>query len=427
MTSEELKKIHVEPGEKSTVKITGEIPFSVVEKHRGAALKAIGKDMDMPGFRKGHIPENILIQKVGEMNVLSEMAERALYEAYAEIVKEHKLDAIGYPQIQITKIAKDNPLGFTATVAVVPPVTLPDYEKLAKEVNANKESKEVTEEEVEKQVNDILRQKVAYERMQSKAQTTGDTHTHDHDNHANHEGHNHDHGDHGEHDHVHHDHSHDDHDADEDKVKEVNIEDREAGLGHDEVREGALGQIPRDDKGELILPELTDEYVKTLGKPGQFETVSDFKTKLKEHLAVQKVQSVDSAHRAKITDAIIEKTTVEIPQIMIDGEMNQMFAQMEDDLTRAQLKIDDYLGHIKKTKEDLKKEWTPSAEKRAKLQLVLNAIAERESIKPDPSLVDQEVSRLLEQYKDADEKRVRVYVESILMNDAVMKKLEEIN
>ena len=111
---------------------------------------------------------------------------------------------------------------------------------------------------------------------------------------------------------------------------------------------------------------------------------------------------------------------------MIDAEMNQMFAQMSEDLERAQLKIDDYLEHIKKSREDLVKEWTPNAEKRAKLQMVLNAIAKAESITPDPSIVDHEISNLLDKYKDADETRVRVYVESVMTNDAVMKMLEGI-
>ncbi len=131
-------------------------------------------------------------------------------------------------------------------------------------------------------------------------------------------------------------------------------------------------------------------------------------------------------HRAKITDAIIDQTLVTLPQVMIDAELNQMFAQMESDLTRAQLKIDDYLEHIKKTRDDLKKEWTPSAEKRAKLQLVLNEIAEKESITPSAGAVDSQVSALLEQYKDADEARVRIYVTSMLQNEEVMKKLESL-
>ena len=86
--------------------------------------------------------------------------------------------------------------------------------------------------------------------------------------------------------------------------------------------------------------------------------------------------------------------------------------------------MEDYLGHINKTKDDLKKDWTPSAEKRAKLQLVLNEIAKKEKVSPDQSRLDTEVDQLMTQYKDADEKRVRVYVASVLQNEEVMKKLE---
>lgn len=361
--------IEKKPG--SLVVITGELPYADLEAHRAKAVSALSKEVEIDGFRKGHVPEQILLSKIGEMPLITEMAERALSDVYPKLVVEHKLDVIGYPQIGITKIAKDNPLGFTITVAVVPEITLPDYFAIAKKVNAGKVSKEVTDEEVATQVNDILRQKVAYERLQKKA-------SHDHE---------HEHGEDCDHEH----------------------------------------EAPIEDAKDIPLPELTDEYVKTLGKPGQFESVEDFKTKIREHLTIQKAQDVDSFHRAKITDAVIAETTLELPQVMVDAEINQMFAQMETDLERAQLKVDDYLNHIKKTREDLKKEWTPSAEKRAKLQLVLNEIAKIEKIEADPSLVDAQTDTLLTQYKDADEKRVRVYVTSVLTNEAVLKKLEETN
>ncbi len=374
MQKDILEKMTIEKQPGSLVLITGEIPFAELEKHRATAVSLISKEVDIDGFRKGHIPESVLIKKVGEMAVLTEMAERALSQVYPELVKLHALDVIGYPKISITKIAQGNPLGFTITVAVVPDITLPDYFGIAKKVNGEKESKEVTDEEVTKQIEDILRQKVAYERLQEKAKKNAET-PHVHDEHCAHD--------------------------------------------HEEA--------PIEKADDIKLPELTDEYVKTFGKEGQFASVEDFKNKIKEHITIEKARDVDSRHRAKITDEIIERTTVELPQVMIDAEINQMFAQMEEDLNRAQLKMDDYLGHIKKTKEDLVKEWTPIAEKRAKLQLVLNEISKKESITPDPSMVDHEVSHLLEQYKDADENRVRVYVTSVLTNEAVLKKLEATN
>lgn len=381
----------------SQVKIAGEIPFLHLEKHRAAALKSLGKNLKINGFRAGHVPEKVLMESIGEMKLISEMAERALASVYPKAIAEHKVEAIGHPQIAITKIAKDNPLGFTATVAVVPEIKLPDYKKLATEVNRNKETAEVSEVEVEKQIEDILRQKAAYERLQAKAAKTGspdssneESQTHTHADGTVHEGPAHDH--------------------DEAKTIELN----------------AKSVAPKDGSPSTSVKEvLTDEVVKTLGAPGQFETVADFKKKLREHLEITKKQETGAKHRAKLTDKIIEDSQFELPQILIDSELNQMFAQMESDLKRANMKLDDYFTHIKKTKDDLKKEWTPAAEKRARLQLVLNEIAKVEKIEPDKEALEKEVKHLLEHYKDADEMRVRIYVASVLQNEAVMKLLED--
>lgn len=356
----------------SQVKISGEIPFSELEHERSAAIKKLGENVTIDGFRKGHVPESVLVKKLGEMSILVEMAERAIAHMYPHILDAHEIDAIGYPNIEITKIATGNPLGFSATVAVMPTFTLPDYKTLAKTVNGGKESTDVTEADIEKQISEILRQKMAYDRLQAKAAAKTTT---------------------------------------------------------DEPTETATPEVSEtieteEDFAKLPLPELTDEVVATLGQPGQFTTVDDFKTKLREHLTIEKKRDVETRHRATLTDTIIDATIIDLPQVLIDTEINQMLAQMNEDLERANLKMDDYLSHIKKTKEDLEKEWTPAAVKRAKLQLVLNEIAKTESIKPDQSQLDSQVAQLLEQYKDADKHRVAVYVGSVMQNEAVMKMLE---
>jgi len=357
-----------EPG--SQVKIAGEIPFSELEHERTAAIKSLGKNVKLDGFRQGHIPESVLLKHLGEMNVLAEMAERAIAHMYPHILEAHGIDALGYPQISITKIAAENPLGFSATVAVLPTFSLPNYKDIAKGVNETKESLEVTDQDIEKQVSDILRQKVAYERLQAKA-----------------------------------------------AVK--NVED-----GIDEPTPEVAPIETDEDFAKLPLPELTDELVATIGQPGQFATVADFKAKLREHLGIEKKQGGTAKHRAKITDAIIAATEVDLPQVLIDSEINQMFGQMNEDLERSNLKMDDYLKHIKKTKDDLKTEWTPAASMRAKLQLILNEIAKKEDIKPDQVQLEAQVKQLTDQYKDADKHRVEVYVASVMKNEAVMKLLE---
>ena len=360
----------------SEVKITGEIPSEEIEKHRSKAIKALGQNIKVDGFRPGHVPETVIVQKVGEMTLLTEMAEMALATVYPEILKAHALDPIGRPKIEITKIAPQNPLGFTATVAVLPEIKLPDYKKIAKNLNKEKGETVVTDEDVEKQAEDILRQKAAYERLQKKA-TSGIKESHTHADGTVHEGPAHDH-------------------------------------------EGK----PLEDINDLPVPELTDEVVKTLGQPGQFETVDDFKTKLREHIEIEKKREAEAKHRAALTDKIIEESDFELPQVLVESELGAMFAQMEEDIKRAGLSVEDYLTHMKKTRDDLKKEWSPAAEKKARLQLVLNEIAKNESILPEKDSLDKEVKHLMEHYKDADETRVRIYVASVMQNEAVMKYLE---
>jgi trigger factor len=358
----------------SQVKISGEIPWEELVHERGAAIKKLGANVAIAGFRPGHVPETMLVKQLGEMNILVEMAERAIAHMYPHIVEAHDIDVIGYPKIDITKIAPENPLGFTATVAVLPEITLPDYLSIAKEANKNKESSEVTDADVDKQIEDILRQKVAFDRLQAKAAAKAASET----------------------------------DGTTDLPTPETVDTIET----------------EEDLKKLVLPELTDEVVQGLGQPGQFTTVDDFKTKLREHLTIEKKREVEAKHRAAITDTIVASTTMDLPAILIESEINQMFAQMNEDLERANLKMDDYLAHIKKTRDDLKTEWTPSAEKRAKLQLILNEIAKKEAIKPDEAQLKSQVDQLTAQYKDADPHRVAVYVASVMQNEAVMKMLE---
>ena len=127
MTQTEIKKLP-----KSEVEIIGEIPAGEFEKYRAAAVKTLAEHIEVPGFRKGNAPESAIISKVGEMAILEEMAERAIARAYAEILKEHKIDAIGSPKVSITKIAKGSPLGFTIKTAIIPKQHCPTTPRLRK-------------------------------------------------------------------------------------------------------------------------------------------------------------------------------------------------------------------------------------------------------------------------------------------------------
>ncbi|MDB5239220.1 MAG: hypothetical protein JWO00_555 [Candidatus Parcubacteria bacterium] len=338
----------------SRVEITASIPTAVWEKFRAKALKNINDSVSIDGFRKGNIPEKVLIAKVGEMAILEEMAELAVPKAYVEVLVAKNIDAIGKPMIQVMKLAAGNALEFKAVTAVVPSLELPDYKKLAAKALAESDTKKeeaVTDKDIEDAILRIRK------------------------THASHEGHDHD---------------------------KMTPEEHEKSVMEN-------------------LPELTDEFVQ---KIGTFNDVPDFRNKLSEMLAEDKKSAAREKRRIQIADSLSAAVKLELPDIMIESELSRTEAQFRADIERMGLTLEDYLKHAKKTIEDLRAEWKPSAEKKAKLQLILNAISKAEMIAPKPEEIEAEVNHIVEHYKDADRERAAVYAETVLTNEKVFEFLE---
>lgn len=167
-------KIEIEKLEKSRIAITGEIDTETFMSFKEKALDNFTDAVELPGFRKGKAPRDLVLKHIGDRALLEEMAELALAEVYPEIIKEEKIDAIGRPEITLTKIALDNPLGFKITTAVVPEITLPDYKKIAKEKNKDSKEVSITDEELEEGILK-LRKYRAHEALHAEG--------HSHDNH----------------------------------------------------------------------------------------------------------------------------------------------------------------------------------------------------------------------------------------------------
>ncbi|MCX6712884.1 MAG: trigger factor [Candidatus Vogelbacteria bacterium] len=339
----EIKKL-----ENSEVEITGEIAAADFESFRQGVMEEFRRDLEVPGFRKGHAPDSVISEKVGNEKILYEMAEQALSHYYPEIVRENKLDAIGRPEITITKIAAGNPLGFKVKTAVMPEMKLPDYQKIAKKENAKPaEPAEVTETEIDEVINEIRKNR-----------------------------------------------AHDKYHAD----------------GH-ENKEGE----------EVPLPELTDEFAKTLGN---FESVVDLRTKVGENVGLDKKRRNAEKKRLTIMEEIIKGSTVDLPRALIESELGKMEHDMRAHLESMGLKFEDYLSHLKKTIEEMRQDWEPEAIKRAKFGLILTKVAETEKIEADPKELEHESKHLLDQYQDADPERIRAYIEGMLKNEATFKFLE---
>ena len=123
-------------------------------------------------------------------------------------------------------------------------------------------------------------------------------------------------------------------------------------------------------------------------------------------------------------EKIIDGAEIDLPEVLVEVELDKILYRMESDISQMGLKFEDYLKHLNKTIEDLRKEFRGDAEKKAKLALVLNKISEIEKIEPDPEQVTNEVAMILEHYKEADPERARMHAENILTNEKIFQFLE---
>ena len=140
------------------MEIICEIPAEVFEKERAIALKKIGENISLPGFRKGRAPEEMVVKKYGEALILEEMANIAIDRVYPEILREHKIATIGMPAVQVRKLAKNNPFEFSITFPVLPEITLPDYKEISKKIMKEEDDLSANDEEVEKSIAELLKQ-----------------------------------------------------------------------------------------------------------------------------------------------------------------------------------------------------------------------------------------------------------------------------
>lgn len=347
---------------KSELEIVGVLEVAEFEKYEGKALERIGERLELQGFRKGKAPASIVKENVQEMELLEEMAEIALMDNYIKILEENKIDAIGRPEIAITKIGKGSDLEFKIVTAVLPEVKLPDYKKISEAEKAKEDFKKevvVEEAEVDKMILEL--RKMRAEQIRPK---------HEH--------------------------------------KE----------GEDEnEHEKAHADIPESE-----YPIFDDAFVKTFG---DFANVEAFKEKIRANLKKEKETEQKDKLRLSIIEKLLEKTEAEIPEILIKSETDKIMYRLQADITNAGLKFEDYIKQINKTEEDLRNEWKPDAEKRAKVQMIVRTISEKENLKPTEEEIAKDVTQITTMYKDADPSRARAYVEEMLANEKVFNFLEK--
>ena len=311
----------------------GEVPYSAVEPYRAQALHHIAEHLELPGFRPGKVPADMALKKVGELAVLEEAVELFVKDFYIELIEAHKVEAVGRPDIRVTKLAAGNPVGLTVRATVYPEVILPKNWKQLYEKIPLEPALPASDEEVAKTLEDL---------RQSR-------------------------------------------------------------------------------KKDEIAPELSDEFAKSVGA---FDNLEHLKTQIHKGIGEEKSRKARDARRGKIIEALLQKSTLSVPRIFIESELEKIMSQMREDIARMGMKFEDYLKHSNKTEDGVRNEFREQARKRAQLQLLLNKIAQEEKLEADETAVAAEIKHAMEHFPDANPELVKIHIETVLKNELALKLLE---
>lgn len=400
------------------------------------ATKKVSQDIKIEGFRPGKAPRKIVEQKVGKDSILGVAAESAIQKFYPEKIKELKETLIGSPEINISKLEEGDDLEFMVVVSVMPGVEVADYEKEIKKINVqySKESVEIEDEEISKELNRLAKSRAKLVTVRRAAQEKDSVII--------------------------------DFEAKRDGVlieggmaKDHNLilgsnvfipgfeeqligmkegEEKEFELSFPkEYHEKNLAGKPAQFKVKIKLvqerevPAIDDEFAKSLG---DFKDLKDLKDKISEGMLKEKKFKKQEKRRGDIMEILIGKTNLsqELPEILVHEEIHKMLHELESQIGQMGMSLDDYVGQLGKTIEDLEKDWEPQAEKRIKAALALEKIIEDKQINISSEEIEEAMNKTLQFYKNEkdlkdkiDLKRLYDYTHSMLKNEEAFKLLEK--
>lgn len=189
----------------------------------------------------------------------------------------------------------------------------------------------------------------------------------------------------------------------------------------------AAAEAPEVEIPESELPELTPEYLSGFGTG--ITDIDTLKSKMRHNLEHEAIHQFEDKKRAELTAKLIDATPFEVPQLLVDHEINLMLRQYEHDLSMSGISLDDYLKYTNKTREDLRTDVAEGAARRAKIQLIIEKLSEETGIIADPVRVATDLKDLKMQYKDNkdfDESHAKSYLEQVYGNQAVFAHLEHL-
>lgn len=388
--------VQVEKLEKNMAKLTIEVSAEEFEKGIQAAyLKEKGK-ISLPGFRKGKAPRKMIEKMYGVGVFYEEAANNVMPMAYSNAAKESELEIVSNPEIDIVQIEAGKPFIFTATVAVKPEVTLGEY----KGVEVKKADLTVTDEEIEAELKKEQEKNSRTVNVDDRAVENGDMIKLDFEGFVDGVAFD---GGKGE-----------NYDLTigsnsfipgfEDQLVgakigedvEVNVTFPEEYHAKDLAGKAAVFKCKVNAISVKELPELDDEFAQEVS---EFDTLDEYKADVKKNLEEKKAAEAKTAKENEAVDKAVENAQMDIPDPMIDSQVEQMINDYARRLQSQGLSMEQYMQFTGTTLDALKEQVRPQALTQIKSRLVLEKIAEVEDIQISDEKLDEELTKMAESYK----------------------------
>ena len=393
--------LQVEKLEKNMAKLTIEASAEDFEKAiQKVYLKARGK-INIPGFRKGKAPRKLIEKMYGTGVFYEDAANDLIPTAYAEALKECDLEIVSRPEINVTQIEAGKPFIFTAEVAVKPEVTLGEY----KGVEVEKSDVEVTEEDINKEVDKERENNSRTIDVDDRAVENGDIIKLDFDG------------------------SVDGVPFEGGKAENYTLtigsgsfipgfEDQLIGTKIGEEKDVTV-TFPEDYHEKSLagkeavfkckvnaisvkeLPEADDEFASEVS---EFETLAEYKEDIKKKLTEKKEKAARAKKEAQAIEKAVENATMEIPDAMIDTQVQSMMEDLARRMQSQGLSLEQYFQFTGMDVKKMHDQMKPEALKRIQNSLVLEAVAKAENIEISDEKVDEEIAKMAEAYKMEVEK-----------------------
>jgi len=398
-----------------------------VEKSLKQSYRRLVQRANIPGFRQGKAPREVLERHIGKEGLLEDALNNLLPEAYEQALKEEQIEAIASPRVDIVQT---EPVVITAVVPLKPVIELGDY----RSIKLTPKKADVTREEIDAVIEQLRRQHGTWEPVERPV-AFDDLVTMDVESQV------------------------------EDKpfINQPGAQyqvmpnqpspapgfaDQLAGMKVGEEKEFKL-MLPRDySPPELAgkeasfkvkineikqqhLPKLDKEFAQLVSP--DLKTMAALKKRLTSNLSIQAEQRTREEFEEKVIDAVVDLSKVEFPPVLVDSELERLMEQQARWMQESGLKLEEYLSRMKKTEEELREETRPVAAKRVTRSLVLNKVAEAEKIEVTDEEITADLEKLVQGSENKTEMKERIgspqvrgSMEQMLVTQKTIQRLVEI-